>query len=141
MADTSNLEEAFEWTREELRRRFGVAFSKRKAPLAQGTLHTFNAVAEDGSVVATISHSSGLTSGGKKPVGKIHSAISYLYFLSQARAKRRVLVLTDPVLCELVKKEVEGALAEGIEILQVNLPKDLVARVRNVTDQASDEMS
>lgn len=141
MADTSELEAAFEWTRQELGRRLSCAFSKGEAPLRQGTQHTFNAVSKDGDIVATISHSSGPTSGNRKPVAKIRAAVSYLYFLSQARAKRRILVLTDPVFRELVEKEVEGALGEGLEILHVPLPPDLAAKVRTVTKRASDEMS
>jgi hypothetical protein len=141
MADTSDLEAAFEWTRRELGRRFGTIFSKRVAPLEQGTDHIFNAVADDGSIVATISHSSGLTSGNKKPVGKIHSAVAYLYFLSQARAKRRLLVLTDSVFYGFVRKEVEGALAPRIEIIHIPLPGELAAKVQLVTKRASAEMT
>ena len=77
----------------------------------------------------------------KKPVGKIRGAVAYLYFLSQARAQRRMLVLTDPDLHRFVLNEVEGALGDGLEILHVPLPPELAAKVRAVTSRASDEMS
>jgi hypothetical protein len=141
MANTRDLEAAFDWTRKELGKRFDVTFSKAQTTLRQGTQRTFNAVSNDGSIVATISHSSGLTSGNKKPVGKIHGAVAYLYFLSQARAQRRMLVLTDPDLHRFVLNEVEGAVGDGLEILHVPLPSELAAKVRAVTSRASDEMS
>jgi len=141
MADTSDLEVAFDWTRQELGRRFGVTFSKTHASLRQGTQRKFNAVSSDGSIVATISHSSGPTSGKKNPTGKIHTAVASLYFLSQVRAQRRILVLTDPELNRLVQNEVDGALGEGLEILHIPLPPELAAKVRAVTSRASDEMT
>ena len=44
-------------------------------------------------------------------------------------------------LFDLVQKEIDGAIAENVEIIHVALPADLAARVRSVTDRASDEMS
>jgi hypothetical protein len=141
MADTTGLEVATDWIRVELQRRFGTAFTKREIRLRQGGRRTFNAVSADESIVAQVSHSSGPTSGGKKPTGKIHGAISSLYFLAQSRSSRRILVLTDRRFHDFVAAEVDGALTEGLELLHVELPPELVARVRAVTSNASDEMS
>jgi hypothetical protein len=67
--------------------------------------------------------------------------VASLYFLSQVRAQRRILVLTDPELNRLVQNEVDGALGEGLEILHIPLPPELAAKVRAVTSRASDEMT
>src|SRR5687768_16131565 len=137
MANTADLEVAFDSTRNSLRERFGFTFSKRSVRLNPGGQRTFNAVSDDGSVVATISHSSGPTSGGKKPVGKVHAAVAYLFFLSQVEAEYRLLVLTDRSLFEIVEREVRGALPEGVEVIHLPLAPDVAARVRAVTKAAS----
>ncbi len=141
VANTAALQEAIDWVRGELGKENGVAFSKATVPLVTGGSHTFNAVAADRSVVATVMNSSGRTSGGKKPVGKLRGAIAELYFLSLVNAPRRVLVATNDSCLDLLRKELDGALADGLELVHVALPTHLGAAVAAVNKVASDEMS
>jgi hypothetical protein len=140
MANTSALQEAFRWVRGELGQLHGVAFEKREVRLRTGASRSFNAVAEDGSIIATVTNSSGLTSGGKKPVGKIRGAIAELYFLSLADAPKRLLIATDPDFFAILRNELAGALADGLQISQLALPVGLAASVHEVTAAASTEM-
>ena len=141
MADTAALQSAFEWVRGDLAGRFGQTFSKRSVTLNTGGQRTFNAVADDISVVATITNHSGLTSGGKKPVGKVRSAIADLYFLTLVQAPRRILVVTNPEFHAILTRELEGLLADGVEILHRPLPAPLAALVAKIKDDASGEMT
>jgi hypothetical protein len=97
-------------------------------------------VASDGSVVATVMNSSGMTSGGKKPVGKIRSAIAEVYLLSLVDARERVLVATDHDFFAYLQNELAGALVEEVRLQHLPLPPDLAARVASVTATASAEM-
>jgi hypothetical protein len=141
MANTSDLQDAIDWTRSELAGRHGVTVDKRPVRLRPGALHTFNAVSSDGSVVAAISNASGYTSGGRRPVGKIRGAIAELYWLSLVDASTRLLVLTNREFFEILTREMANALPVGVEIIHVALPDELASRVAAVTTAASEEMS
>jgi hypothetical protein len=140
MANTTELHRAFDWVRSELGRRFGVEFSKASVRLVTGGSRTFNAVAADRSVVATIMNSSGLTASGKKPVGKLRGAEAELYFLMLVDAPHRILVMTNDEFLALLRKDLAGALASGFALDHVALPTELAAAVRQVPGIASREM-
>jgi hypothetical protein len=140
MANTAALQGAIEWVRGELERRHQRTFAKSPVDLRTGGVHTFNAVASDRSVVATITNHSGLTSGGKKPVGKIKSAIADLYWLSVVDAPQRFLVLTNRDFHSILDKELKGGLAEGLSLVHLELPADLANAVAGVSRAASEEM-
>jgi hypothetical protein len=130
-----------EWIRDELAREFGTPFEKAKVALTTGGYRTFNGVAADGLTVASITNSSGATSGGKRPVGKIRGAVAELYFLQLVEAPRRMLVVTNPEFCVYLTDYLEGALASGLSIHQVQLPPEMQAEVANVNRTASEEMT
>lgn len=140
MANTVALQEAIDWARGELERTHGLLFAKRTVRLHTGGTRSFNAVASDGSVVATVLNSSGATSGGKKPVGKLRYAIAELYFLSLVDCPQRLLVVTNAEFLGYLSKEIAGALVDGIELVHLPLPPLLAGRVAQVTAAASEEM-
>lgn len=140
MANTSALQEAIQWVRDDLERQFGSVFAKSKVRLRTGGARTFNAVAANGLVVASVMNASGATSGGKKPVGKIRGAIAELYYLSLVDAPSRLLVVTSLDFLRYLEREMEGALVEGLKILHVQLPARLAEAVAEVREAASDEM-
>jgi hypothetical protein len=140
MANTATLQEPIDWVRGELGREYNVSFGKREMQLRTGRSHSFNAVAADGSVVATVMNSSGMTSGGKKPSGKILAGVARVYFLSLADAPQRLLVVTDASFLAYLQHELDGALVEGVQLRHIALPADLAARVARVTSTASAEM-
>ncbi len=140
MANTSALQEAIQWVRGELGRRHERSFDKREVQLRTGARRSFNAVSADGRFVCTVMNSSGLTSGGKKPVGKIRGAIAEVYYLSLADAPDRLLIATDPDFFAMLQRELDGALVDGVGLLHLPLPAALAAKVSDVTAAASSEM-
>lgn len=140
MANTAALQEAIGWARGDLERQYGILFTKRAVRLRTGGRRSFNAVASDASIVATVLNSSGATSGGKKPVGKLRYAIAELYFLSLVECPHRLLVLTNAEFLGYLSDEIAGALVDGIELVHLPLPPLLAGRVAQVTTAASDEM-
>jgi len=74
MANTALLRYKVEpYIRDKLEDEFGQPFSSKGLPLPGGATRKFDAVSVDGTVVVNIKTSSGLTSGGKRPGGKINS--------------------------------------------------------------------
>jgi hypothetical protein len=140
MADTSGLRPALDWVRGELAREAGTSVAKQTVSLTTGGEHTFNAVSADGQLVAQIITSSGATSSGKRPVGKIQAALSHLYFLALTQAPERRLVVTDPEFYDFVDNATEGALAHGLKLQLLELPAEIQSQVRSVTQVASKEM-
>jgi hypothetical protein len=140
MANTAALQQAIEWVRGDLGDRHHTSFTKSRVRLRTGGVHTFNAVGADGSVVATVTNHSGATSGGKKPVGKIKSAIAELYWLSLVDAPLRLLVMTNRDFPAILESELDGALVERLSLVHVALPVDLANAVAGVSKAASDEM-
>src|SRR4051812_27914452 len=132
MANTATLQQAIDWVRGELGRRHHTTFSRPQVRLPTGGVRTFNAVAADGNVVATDTKHSGSTSGGKKPVGKIKSAIADLYWLSLVEASQRILVVTNRSFLRFLEAELDGALVEGLSVVHVELPVDLANAVAEV---------
>jgi hypothetical protein len=142
MANTSYLRYTVEpWVRGELSNRYGQQFEARVLTLAPGGTHEFDAVAADLSTVASIKASSGLTSGGNHPSGKVATCLNEVYYLTLVDARTRLLVLTNPQFHDIFLRAMTGKIAAGIDVLLVPLPRQMQATVDGVTRQASDEMS
>ena len=87
MADTSYLKMVVEdYVRETLAKKFGSRFRSRVLTLQTGGHHEFDAVSEDGQIVAAIKSASGKTSGGKNPSGKVQGVEAELYYLTLVSA-------------------------------------------------------
>lgn len=141
MANTRYLTTVVEeHVRAALAEHYGVPFGKRMLSLASGGQHEFDAVAEDGSLVASIKSASGRTAGGKNPSGKIKDCIAELYFLSLLSAPRRALLLTSPAFYELFLGAMRGKIAPGIEVVHLPLPSAVQAEVDEVQRRASAEV-
>jgi hypothetical protein len=130
MANTQVLKEEVEnFARESLESEFGVPFRKKRLTLVrvQGPSgdHEFDAVADNGSVVAGVISSAARTSGGKRNTGAVHHATGELYYLSLTDAPRRILICTDASFGQLMSSVTRGRLASGLEIRHLSLPADL----------------
>lgn len=123
-----------------LEQQFGQPFSSQVLPLPGGAAREFDAVSADRSVVVSIKSSSGLTSGGNFPGGKVNGSIADLYYLSLVGAPIRWLVLTNPEFYAIFTKRMEGALPDGVEVHLVELSADLQAEVDEVVRSAAAEM-
>ena len=142
MADTHGLKTRVEpFVRKWLEGKYGQHFHKEDLPLA-GTegCHEFDAVSDDGTIVAAITSASGKTSGGKNPSGKVDSVYRELYFLSNVKAGTKLLVLTDRGFFDLICKKTEGKLAGGNALLHCPLSAELEGFVRRIRADASDEI-
>jgi hypothetical protein len=115
-----------------LEEEFAQSFGSRVLALPGGAVREFDAVSNDGTVVVSIKTSSGLTSGGNIPGGKINGCIADLYYLSLLKAPVRRLVLTNPQFHAIFTKRMAGAMPEGVEVRLVPLPPDLQAEVDGV---------
>ncbi len=129
-----------EWVRNQLGERFGQPFRKGKLQLVTGREFEFDAVSADGEIVASIKTSSGTTSGGNFPNGKVNSCIADLWYLCLVNVPMRLLLLTNPIFYELFTSRMRGAIPSDIEILALPLPPDMQAEVDRVVRSASAEM-
>lgn len=148
MADTSYIKKEVEpWVRNWLSNQFpGHIFESRVLPLTRITWdspgnHEFDAVSEDGRIVASIKGHSWKTRTGNLPMAKYASLYQELYFLSLAEADKRFLILTNKELFDDFRNRSRGKIADGIELIFCLLPEYLRLRMKKIIDQASREMA
>ena len=141
MANTAILRSKVEPAiRARLAEEFGQPFSSQILTLPGGARREFDAVSADGSVVVSVKTSSGLTSGGNLPGGKINSCTADIYYLSLLHAPVRRLVLTNPEFFAIFTHRMQGAIAAGVDVVLMPLDVNLQAEVDAVIAEASREM-
>lgn len=142
MANTALMKTLVEpYVRMQLQEEYGQPFGQKFLDLPGGAKHEFDAVSADGSIVTSIKSNSGLTSGGRRPGGKILACYAELYYLQQIDAPTRLLVLTNPDFYEIFARDSRGKLVPGLDLKLVQLPADIQEQIREVTDAASAEMA
>lgn len=148
MADTRAYHKVEEWVRSTgLSPIFpGVRFAEAELPVGKkedGTtaVHSFDAVAEDQSVVASIKAGAGRTRTGRAPTGQVKDCYTEVLFLSLALGARKVLVFTDRGLFDEFSKVSDGKRPPGIELLHVPLPSDLESELLVARRKASNEVA
>jgi hypothetical protein len=142
VANTSYLRYTVEpWVRDRLGQRYGQDFGPRVLQLEPGGSHEFDAVSNDGRIVASIKANSGLTSGGNHPTGKVATCLNEVYFLTLVNAEERLLVLTNPSFHTIFMRATAGQIARGVKVELLELPSDMQRVVDGVTELASREMS
>jgi hypothetical protein len=104
-------------------------------------VHEFDAVSADKQIVCGIKSSSGITSGGKNPSGKIAGAYEELYFLARVDADQRFLVLTYEEFYRLLSEKMREKLTRGIRLLHCPLTEELAQLVNKVQSEASSEIN
>lgn len=142
MADTALMKTLVEpYVRTRLEQEYAQPFAQQFLDLPGGAKHEFDAVSADGTIVTSIKSNSGLTSGRRRPGGKILACYAELYYLAQIRAPMRLLVLTNPEFYDIFARDSRGKLAPGLEIKLVELPADIQEQIQGVTDAASAEIA
>lgn len=142
MADTRYYKTHVEpYVRAQLQAIHGVAFNSRVLRLSTGGTHEFDAVSEDGSIVASIKSLSAKTRRGKRPAAKYSTCLAELYFLSLVDAPKRVLVLTTPEWHSMFERYIEGRLAPGLTVELLKLSPEVQHEVDRHRDVASDEVT
>ncbi len=144
MADTRIQLEVEDWVRRNwMQKQFGTRFSRERVRLHPGGVFDFDAVSDDGSIIATISTSGSRTAGGKNAVGKMLKLNSDMLYLTMAvGTKRRIVVLTEE---DMYKKCMEvkhaGRTPGEIELVCAKLPVQLRERLVYARQLASKEIS
>jgi len=143
MADTRCQAECEDWVRQEwMPSEFEQSFRRDRVRLTSGGFYAFDAVSEDGHMLATISTSGAKMSGGKRASGKVMKLRSDMLFLSLASPKRAAIILTERDMFDLAQKEKDaGRVPQIIEFHHAPLPPDLAARLKLARKASSDEVS
>ncbi|RJR30442.1 MAG: hypothetical protein C4576_33510 [Desulfobacteraceae bacterium] len=111
--------------------------------LKPGGVFDFDAVSQDKKFAACISTSGGKTATGKNAVGKLLKLRSDMLFLVMAEdLVRRMIVLTEPDMLEVCKREIAGGrIPEQIEFVLADLPEQLKYKLKEARQHASKEVS
>jgi hypothetical protein len=143
MADTRVQLEAEDWIqREWLPTKFNQQFRRERLRLNSEGVFDFDAVSSDKTIVANISTSSGITSGGKNPSGKIQKLRADMLFLLMVKTDRRLIVLTEKSMYDLcLKEKANGRVPREIEFVLVELPESLAKSLQEAKPIASKEVS
>jgi hypothetical protein len=133
MADTKAQIEAEKWIREEyLPKKYGQSFRQKNLDLQSRGQGTFDAVSDDGEIVACICTSAGFTSNGKVATEELQKVRSdaLRFLMLDARPQKRLMIFTDPSMIDVVKDEKKkDRFPKELEILRVKLPAEIAANV------------
>ena len=143
MADTRTQLEVEDWVRAHwMPQAFGMKFRRERLSLRSGGKFDFDAVSDDDQIIATISTSSALTSGGKHGVGKLMKLRSDMLFLVMAQAQRRLVVLTERDMYDRCLAEREGGrVPPEVEFALAEIPNELRVKLLKAKAESSREVS
>ncbi len=143
MADTRIQAKVEKWVREQwMPTQYGQKFHRDQVRLSPGGVYSFDAVSEDGTIIAAISTSGATTSGGKRGIGKLLKIRSDIYFLLLADTQRRLVLLTEQDMYELCEQEkANGRVPAHIEFVHVQIPADLDRELQAARRVASNEVA
>ncbi len=142
MADTNFYKNKIEpYVRKWLAQRFQKEFEKGEVELKlkPGGLHRFDAVSKDREIIAGI-RSSVARKNTWQEGGKIKATYTEILFLTQVRAKKRLLIFTDKLFFEKFKKRSERRFPKSIELVYCSLSKRLGNEVLVSHAKASSEI-
>jgi hypothetical protein len=133
MADNKAQIEAVNWIRETyLPKKYGQSFRQKNLELQSRAQAKFDAVSDDGEVVAVISLNVGFTSGGRKNEDELNQTRSAAlrFLMLDYIPKERLMIFTEQSMIDLVKDEKKrDRFPKALKIVKVKLPADLAARV------------
>jgi hypothetical protein len=131
MANSASARDAEAWVRDTyLPKRYKVSFGKKKMELTSGGKIEFDAVSDDGAIVATISTAGYETAAA----GKMHKIRSDAFFLLLAKADKKLLAFTEADMHEAWQKEqISGRLPSDIQLVKVELTPSLRRRLDAAT--------
>lgn len=142
MADTRIQLEVEGWVRKHwMPTQYGKKFRRERLKLRSGGMFEFDAVCEDDKIVATISTSGSLTSGGKHGVGKMMKLRSDMLFLLLTKAERRIIVLTEKDMYDRCIAEHQGGrVPPEIEFALAVIPDELRGKLKVAREESSREV-
>lgn len=142
MSDTRCQSDCERWVRDNcLPEIFGMQFEERAMPLSSGGIFKFDAVSEDGSIIASISTSKAAMSSGKPGVGKLMKIRSDMLFHVLAGQAQHYLVFTEECMLSQLEAERErGRVPPQIRFLKAELPPELKTRLHSARGDSSSEV-
>jgi hypothetical protein len=142
MADTTKIKTVIEpYVRNWLSKQFpGHVFKEKPIHLTTGESYTFDAVAEDASVVAAILSNRAKTRTGRENTGGVRKALTEISYLKAApEGARKVMVFTDDNFCQLIRRRASRLGTETIQMIVCTLPPHLEVLLKKILDEASHE--
>ena len=142
MVDTTKIKTVIEpYVRNWLSKQFpGHVFKGKPIQLTTGESYSFDAVAEDTSIVAAILSSRAKTRTGRENTGGVRKALSEVGYLKAAPERvKKVMVFTDDDFYQLIRRRASRLGTGPIQMMVCKLPPHLEAVLREILDKASHE--
>ena len=142
MADTTKIKTVIEpYIQNWLSTQFpGHVFKEKPVLLITRSSHRFDAVAEDGSIVAAILCNRPKTRTGRENTGAVRKARNDVDSLKLLPAAvKKLMVFTDAGFRELVSRRVARFGTESIDMIVCMLPPNLGRLLRDILNEASNE--
>ena len=142
MADTTKIKTVIEpYVRGWLSKQFpGHIFEEKYVELATGENYAFDAVAEDGSIVAAILCNRAVTRTGRENTGGVRKALVELgYLKAVAAGVEKVMVFTDDGFCHLIQRRARRLGTGPIQMMVCPLLPALGVLLKEILDKASRE--
>jgi hypothetical protein len=129
MADTNPQSQAAKWIRDVyLPKKYGQPFREKSLELQSRALAKFDAVSEDGEIVAVISTNVGFTSGGRKNEDELNQtrAAALRFLMLDYIPKERLMIFTEQSMMDLIKDEKKrDRFPKTLKLVKVKLPPKL----------------
>jgi hypothetical protein len=143
MTNPNAQSEAVDWIRKQyLPKKYGQPFHEKSLELQSKALAKFDAVSEDGEIVAAISMRVGFSPGGRKNEDDLSKTRSdaLRFLMLDYIPKERLMIFTEQSMIDVVKDEKKrDRFPKALKIVKVKLPADLEARIEEAQRTASDE--
>lgn len=142
MADTTKIKTVIEpyvrnWLSEQFPKHI---FEEKPIRLMTGESYTFDAVADDGTVVAAILCNRAKTRTGRENTGGVRKALTEISYLKATpEAVKIVMVFTDGDFCQLIQRRASRLGTQPIQMMVCRLPPRLEAELKEILDKASHE--
>ncbi|MBL7062308.1 MAG: hypothetical protein ISS54_06190 [Dehalococcoidia bacterium] len=142
MANTTKIKTAIEpHVRNCLSKQFpGHVFKEKPIQLTTGGSYTFDAVAENASIVAAILSNRAKTRTGRENTGGVRKALLEIGYLKAVpESVKKVMVFTDDDFYQLIRRRASRLGTGPIQMMLCKLPPHLEAVLREILDKASHE--
>jgi hypothetical protein len=144
MANTEIQHKVENWVRVNfLGRKYNCSFIEKNVPLIWGGVFKFDAVSENGKIVASISTSGAYTASGKPGIGKRHKLLADTLFLLNVKDVAKImLIFTEKNMRDQFEEERKrGRFPHNIDLIVVDLPVQLRASLMESRQKASQEVA
>ena len=142
MANTTQIKNLIEpHVRKWLATKFpGHQFTEKSVRLIWGKDHKFDAVSEDGTIIAEILSNGATTRSGNENTGGVRKAEGdLLRFFGIDKHTTKVMVFTDINFLNLISRRTAGLGIERIELFHCQLPSSLDSKLQDIRNSASEE--